>query len=362
MSATRLFCALLLSFCFARTLGAQSWRVFGSAGAETQMTPADGSSALNPGNAGNVPYRTNVADVTAFAELLPDDRRWKVSAKLRADASDRGDDELSVGELYVVWHLTDSVTLTGGRVIEKWGTGYAWNPAAFISPRKNPSDPNDRRGSYAGRDMVKLDAMIGAANVAVFALEDGELALRAYKLVGATDVSLFVHHRDRTNVGVSVSRVFGDAIELHAEASREKVLAGGQYTFSNQWNLVVELYHSDQGLSRDVWSGFRDEVRSASDLESFRQVNARYRPLEMGRDYAFVRVAREWQAAHLSTELLIIPSLRDGSSIVRASLTYSLRPNVSLSVLDTEFIGSEGSEMSYMQIERATSFGVRVYF
>ena len=41
--------------------------------------------------------------------------------------------------------------LTVGRVIEKWGTGYAWNPTAFIGPKKNPADPNDRRSAVPRR-------------------------------------------------------------------------------------------------------------------------------------------------------------------------------------------------------------------
>jgi len=35
---------------------------------------------------------------------------------------------------------------------------------------------------------------------------------------------------------------------------------------------------------------------------------------------------------------------------------------ISVYVIDTEFLGAAGSELSYIQIRRATTFGARVYF
>jgi hypothetical protein len=37
-----------------------------------------------------------------------------------------------------------------------------------------------------------------------------------------------------------------------------------------------------------------------------------------------------------------------------------MRPNISLYAIDTEFLGS--GEMAYLQVDRATTIGVRVYF
>jgi hypothetical protein len=328
-------------------------RVFGSAGAEAQLTPANTSSPLNPRNVAAIPYQTNIADATAFVEAAPDDKRWKVRAKVRAEVSDRAADRGEVGEAFVQFAATDWLDLTAGRVIEKWGTGYGWTPTAFVGPARNPTDPNDRRSAYRGRDMVRADVFVKDTNVSLYALEGGDLAARAYRLVRGTDVSLMLRNGD---VGLSLSRVFGDALELHAEIARTshtRAVIGGQYTFPDNTNLVVELYHGTDGLTASEWDAFRD-------LTDLREANDRYAPLRMGRSYAFTRVARPVRA--VDAELITITNLRDGSTLIRAAVTWKLRPNVSLYAIETELVGGADSELEYLQVERVTTAGVRVYF
>lgn len=330
-------------------------RVFGSAGAEAQLTPANTGSPLNPRNVAAIPYQTNVADVTAFVEASTGDKRWKVRAKLRADASDRAGDRGEVGEALVQFAATDWLDITAGRVIEKWGTGYGWTPTAFVGPSRNPTDPNDRRSAYAGRDMVRLDVFVKDTNVSLYALEGGQIAGRAYRLIRGTDVSLVFRDRD---AGLSLSRVFGDALELHAEVARTqhtRIVAGGQYTFANNTNLVVELYHGTDGLTARQWDSFRDSVEL-----DLRAANARYAPLRMGRTYAFTRLSRPFRK--IDAELITITNVRDGSTLVRAAATYKLRPNLSLYLIETELAGGSDSELEYLQVERVTTIGARYYF
>ena len=334
---------------------AATLRAFGSAGAEAQLTPANTSSALNPRNVAAIPYQTNVADATVLMEAATDDKRWKLRAKLRAESSDRGADRGEAGEALVQVAATSWLALTAGRVIETWGTGYGWTPTAFIGPARNPTDPSDRRSAYRGRDMVRADLFLKNTNVSLYALEGGSVAGRVYRLVRGTDVSLVFRDED---VGVSVSRVFGESLELHGEIARTahtRVVAGGQYTFANGSNVVVELYHGTDGLTSRQWDAFRDTI--SADL---RQANARYQPLRMARTYAFTRVAKPFRKVEM--ELIAITNLRDASTLVRAGATLKLRPNVSLYVLDTELLGGRNSELEHLQVERVTTMGARVYF
>jgi hypothetical protein len=329
---------------------AATLRVFGSAGAESQLTPANTASPLNPDNVAGVPLQTNSADVSAFAEATGE--RWKMRVKLRADASDRTSDRVRAGEAFVQVRATEWLDVTAGRVIEKWGTGYAWTPTAFIGPARNPTDPNDRRSAYRGVDMIRADVFVKGTNVSLYAIEGGHVAGRVYRLVRGTDVSLVF--RDRA-AGVSLSRVFGDALELHGEVARDggvlRVVAGGQYTFANNVNVVAEVYFGGDGLTASQWDAFRG--MAATDL---RAANSAYAPLRMGRAYGFVRVARE------DLELIAISNLRDGSTIVRGTLAHKLHPNLSLYLIHTEFLGREDSEMDYLQVARVTTAGMRFYF
>jgi hypothetical protein len=334
-------------------LHAATFRVFGSAGAESQLTPANTASPLNPDNVARIPFATNVADATTFIDASDENRAWKLHLKLRADSSDQTSDHARMNEGYLQINPTPWLDITAGRMIEKWGTGYAWNPTAFVSPQKNPTDPSDRRNAYRGVDAIKADVFIRGTNVSLYAMQHATFAARVYRLIADTDVSLhYFHDRNGTRQGVSVARVFGESLEVHGEVARRHALAGAQYTFPRNVNVVAEVYHGGDGLTKREWTAFTTlDLRSA---------NYAYAPLRMARNYAFVRVDVPFAANDL--EMIAITSLRDRSSIARVTLSRKMTSRMSVYLIDTEFIANAGSELSYIQIRRATTVGARVYF
>jgi hypothetical protein len=340
---------------------AEAFKFFGSAGAEWQMTPANDASRLNPGNVARLPYNTSSGDAVAFLDVAPDSRAWKVHLKLHGDAAEGGSEKGDFSEASLQLNPKPWLDITLGRIIEKWGTGYAWNPTAFISPKKNPADPSDRRSANRGVNMVRTDIFVRGTNVSFYALEHGAVAGRVYRLIGGTDVSLNVH-RDAsgTQQGISAARVFGDALELHGELARRHALAGGQYTFKSNVNVVAELYHAGDGLDANAFRAFRIAADSARDERSIRAANAAYAPLHMARNYGFLRLA--WPHEKFDAELIAITNLRDGSLLGRVTLTRKLRANISIYLIDTEFAGARASELSYMQVRRVTTTGARFYF
>jgi hypothetical protein len=294
-----------------------------------------------------------VSDATAFLDAAPDDHAWKLHLKLHADSSDRGSDRGQIGEGYLQINPTSWLDISAGRMIEKWGTGYAWNPTAFVSPRKNPADPGDRRSSARGVDAIKADVFVRGTNISLYAMQHQTYAARVYRLIANTDVSLHLY-RDRTGTqqGISVARVFGDSLELHAEVARRHALVGTNYTFPHNVNVVAELYRSGDGLTQREWTAF-----TTLDL---RTANHAYAPLRMARNYAFVRVDVPFEKNDV--EVIAINNLRDHSSLVRATLSRKLTSRMSVYLIDTEFAGRADSEFAYIQIRRATTFGARVYF
>ncbi|MGH9424177.1 MAG: hypothetical protein ACRD3J_29670 [Thermoanaerobaculia bacterium] len=361
LAARRRMSASLLVALLAISAHAETFKFFGSAGAEWQFTPANTSSALNPDNVAGLPYRTGTGDAVAFFDAAPESRAWKVHMKLRGDAAEGGDRKVEIGEASLQLNPKPWLDITLGRIIEKWGTGYAWNPTAFISPKKNPTDPTDRLSTNRGVDMIRADVFARGTNVSLYALDHGAVAARVYRLIGGTDVSLnFLRDDTGTQQGLSAARVFGDALELHGEWSRRHALAGGQYTFKSNVNVVVELYRSGDGLDANAFRAFRLAADSAHDEPTIRAANAAYAPLHMARNYSFVRV--DLPHDKLDVELIAITNLRDDSLLARATLSYRLRANVSLYVIDTEFAGSQDSELSFMQVRRVMTGGARYYF
>jgi len=351
----------LLIVLLATTSHAEIFKLFGSAGVESQLTPANAASPLNPENVAAIPYRTSSADAVAFFDAAPESRAWKLHLKLRGDAAEGGSQQASVGEAYLQLNPKPWLDVTIGRVIEKWGTGYAWNPTAFVSPKKNPTDPSDHRSANQGLNMLRADLFARGTNISLYALDHGAVAARVYRLVAGTDVSLhFRRDDDGTQQGVSAARVFGDSLEVHAEIARRHALAGMQYTFKRNVNVVFELYHSGNGLDGRAWRAFRLLADNARSETTIRTANGEYAPLRMARDYAFVRV--DWPFEKLDAELIMITNMRDGSLLARATFTHKLRSNMSVYLIDTEFAGSRASELAYMQVRRVTTGGARLYF
>jgi hypothetical protein len=346
----------LVALLLAVPLRAATLRVFGSAGAESQLTPANTASPLNPGNIARIPSATNVTDATAFIDAAPDDKKWKLHLKLRADSSDRASERGRIGEAYVQISPRPWLDVTAGRLIEKWGVGYAWNPTGFISPRKNPTDPNDRRSAYTGIDVLKTDLFLRGTNVSLYAMQHQTYAARVYRLIANTDVSLhYFRDRNGSNQGISAARVFGESLEVHAEVARRRAVVGMQYTLPRNVNLVAELYRGGDGLSAREWSAFRE--LAAHDL---RTANRDFTPLRMARTYSFVRLAAPFEKNE--AELIAITNLRDGSSILRATFTRKLSSRISAYLIDSEFLGSSDSELAWVQVKRTTTAGARVYF
>jgi hypothetical protein len=354
--------SLIIAVAFIATAThAETFKFFGSAGAEWQLTPANSASALNPGNIARLPYSTGFGDAVAFLDATPESHSWKLHLKLRGDAADGGSQRAEIGEASIQLNPRPWLDITLGRIIEKWGTGYAWNPTAFVSPKKNPADPSDRLSANRGVGMVRADLFVRGTNVSLYALEHGAVAARVYRLIGGTDISIhFRRDSTSTQQGISAARVFGDALELHGEVARRHALAGGQYTFKSNVNLVVELYHSGDGLDANAFRAFRLAADTAHDAPTFRAANAAYAPLHMARNYAFVRI--DIPNDKLDAELIAITNLRDGSLLARLALTRRLRANASIYVIDTEFAGARASELSYMQVRRITTAGARYYF
>jgi hypothetical protein len=354
-----------------------AFRIFGSAGNEGHFAAPDSGSQLNPDNFLSLARRANSADVTTYAELQPESRSWKLRAKMRAaqeDGSTRG----TLGELYAQFSPRPWLDVSVGRRIEKWGTGYAWNPTGFVSPAKNPADPNDRLSANRGVDMLKVDALVHDTSLSAYVLprfHDGPTAyaFRAYRLVKGVDVSVNASRQDgHGRVGASFAKVIGDALEIHGEAAAlggyAEVVAGAQYTFAGGTNVVVEVYHGGSGLTATEWNAFRAGVSDAalayasgipgSLLESNRQ----YAPLQMGRNYGFLRVAWPAIAQRLDVEEIALTSLRDGSTVLRSTISWKPRPRLALYVAETEFLAGRETELDYVQVRRLADAGVRIYF
>jgi len=392
-----------------RLAGAEKpdFRLFGSVGNETHLVFANPESRLNPGNFLRIPRASNSLDFNLFSELVPESKSWKLHLKIRGENNWTRDDsvtQIELSEAALSVSVAPWMDLQVGRSIEKWGTGYAWNPTGVVNPRKNPADPNDRRGAYRGVDNVRADFFIKEWNLSLLAVpevdwagQDGKhllssgWAVRAYRLVKGVDLSLSASGGSGlpNSQGVSFSGVLGNALELHGEfalfgdsqrlrpesgnwvlGSRKHadLLLGGQYTFPHSVNLILEYYHSGNGLSPAEWAEYERMVDTGLDLLGrgnplpLLQSNRGFSPLGMARDYMFGRVYWLFHHDKLEAEMLVISSVRDRSALLRPGISWKIHRNWSLYWLQSEFVGGARTEFGYLQARRLSDFGLRFHF
>jgi hypothetical protein len=144
-----------------------------------------------------------------------------------------------------------------GRRIVRWGTGYAFTATGVLDPPRDPANPTDRLNLNQGRDMFKADFVHGphalslAWSTAALAPAGSNLhdttAFRYNVLVHRFDTSLIAGD-DRGGDsfgGLTFTRVFGQAWELHGEAAwREQgaILMGAKYTTTWGVSFIGEFY------------------------------------------------------------------------------------------------------------------------
>ncbi len=397
---------VLLSLATLIPAGAQQVRLFGEGGSETHFTPANPASSLNPGDILNVQKLTDSSDVVLFGDVTSDDKRWKLEMKLRGSNEWRNDStwKFDVSEFNFKYSVASWLDLRIGRNIERWGTGYAWNPTGVVNPRKDPADPNDRRSAFRGVDMAEADFFVKGWDITVLGTpeiswraKDGRhllaagWATRAYRVIKGTDVAFTASGGNGlpNSQGISLARVFGNSLELHGEAAyisdtvrflpradglvpvrrpHAEVLLGGQYTFRNNVNVIGEFYHAGQGLSSREWNDFRgfagaaDESVTEGNPLPLMLANAQFTPLNMSKNYTFLRVLWPIRLNRLEVETIAINSLRDGSSLIRPGIRWRLGTNWSVYCIYSEFVGNAGTEFGHIQIKRSTDFGIRYNF
>jgi hypothetical protein len=386
--------------------GAQQIRFFGETGTEAHVTAANPASPLNPGDILNIQQLTDSSDLTLFGDITSDDKRWKLQMKLRGsnEWQNNATSKFDISELSFKYSVASWLDLRVGRKIERWGSGYAWNPTGVVNPRKDPSDPNDRRSLFRGVDMAEADIFVKGWDVTVLGTPEISWnakagrhllatgwAARAYRLIKGTDVAFSASGGNGlpNSRGLSLARVFGNSLELHGEAAyisdtvrflpraeglipvrrpHAEVLLGGQYTFHNNVNVVAEFYHAGQGLSSREWNDFRGFAGSADESVAqgnplpLVQANAQFTPLQMSKNYTFLRLLWPIRLNRLEVETIAISSLRDGSSLVRPGIRWRIGGNWSLYCLYSEFLGNAGTEFGHIQIKRSADIGIRYYF
>ena len=315
-------------------------------------------------------------------------------------------------ELYVDVTARPWLTLLAGRKRVIWGAGFAFNPTDLLNPPKDPTDPTlQRAGAWMLRAEAPFEKFTLTALASPVVAADGAVAsgrylaaARGYALIEDADLNLVYYFsnrygsdddfRTKSRLGLSASRFFFRAFELHAEAlfalgttrrygdpaaasgafpaegsprllldaalpqSRissktlyPRIIAGTRRSFGDESTLSLEYYFQGDGYSPHEFGDFVRLVRQANargDTSALLSAMASG-PEGLPQRFTFAPLRKHYLIAAYSkpklfedwtATLTLIAGLADLSGLVSPSVTFA--PEQWLSLTAAAFLPIHG--------------------
>lgn len=308
-------------------------------------------------------------------------------------------------------HLTIDI----GKKNLLWGTGYAWNPVAFIDRPKDPDDPDLNREGFAVisaefvrsfRGNLKTVAVTPVIVPAYRNINDGfgamdriNLAGKLYMLLYDTDISLmFLAGGSRgERFGVDFSRNITSNFEVHGELAlissytKKSVcnsaivrtrrynaadyLIGIRYLTRGYTTYIFEYCKRQTGYTESemdsyyglISRGVDDYKKTGRDvlLKKARELSrGRYGRKNPMRDYLYLRVSKRepFDILYFTPSVTGIFNLNDNSLSVSPELQYSPMTNLELRIKGACLIGTHRSEFGERQNAYRIELRLRYYF
>jgi len=259
-------------------------------------------------------------------------------------------------------YLTDNISLEVGRQSMLTGYGYGWNPIDFADPLKNPRDPN---AELKGVDACVLNTYLGnTVSLKLYALvplaflnpgfsyseikPGGELTVSfpgiELKAAGIwdydstegndayTSAAGLAFNFDFFGIGVygetSIRKgsrnYFADSITgipFRKTAWLFSGLAGLQYTFPSEGNVVFEYFYNGEGYNKAERTDFRNTLKilPGPTTEIFKM----YTPGYFARQYLLINLMQPFYAINTDADLSVLYSPDSAALMVMPSLHYT---------------------------------------
>ena len=202
-----------------------------------------------------------------------------------ANIDGTGEDLFTVYQLYAHNTLSINHSIDVGKKTLKWGTGYFFNPAAFLDRPKDPTQPENAYEGYVMANYaynksfdgdlqnVKLDLIYmpttSSVNDDFYAAPSSNLALKLYLLYLDTDISFIYLYSDeqKDKLGFTFAKNLLPHFEIHGEYAKEiegyhSYLLGLKYVTEADITITSEYYYDSEGLTKE-------EIRSSIKLLPF---------------------------------------------------------------------------------------------
>jgi hypothetical protein len=342
----------------------------------------------------------------------------RLSASTKADlqwTDSEWTEEIVLQEGYLSLKPSSSLTLDVGKRRFRWGTGYAWNPAAFLDRPKNPDDPELDREGYATvsaeyiRSFSGPFATLSLTAVVLPVYEDlnddvgrtgkTDVVGRLYLLVYDTDVDFtLLSGGSRTaRYGFDFSRNLGTNFEVHGEASfisdntrrvlesdgtlrdattdAVNLLLGVRYLTESDLTWIFEYCRNGTGYSKEEMEEFYDLVARGHEryISSGQDDLLRKARLAAGSGYGVANGMRDYLYARLSIKdpfdilyftpaVTALVNLSDTSWSLSADFPYAGITNLQFRLKAVVLGGPSNSEYGEKLNDYRIAFRAGYYF
>jgi hypothetical protein len=348
---------------------------------------------------------------TATLKLDARYTRGDTSLNVRGSAEVKRDNLLSertnrFDESYISFKPDPGFTLDVGKVVLKWGKGYAWNPVGFVERPKDPNDPELAREGFTmlAADFignVEGDLKTVAFTPVLLPAGNGHNsdfgkpnhlnpAAKLYLLWHDTDIDfMWLGSGSRTaRFGVDFSRNLTSALEIHAEWARIRnheqrsvnavgalttrtsdvtsYLFGLRYLTESDTTWIAEFYRNGTGYSESQLADFHALVAGDNPLlfGKAQQISPAYARANAGRDYLYLRISQKepFDVVYLTPSITAIVNVADRSGSLTPELLYTGITNLDLRLRASLLHGRAGSDFGEKQNERRLELMARIYF
>ncbi|MGM0681928.1 MAG: hypothetical protein ACQES8_06855, partial [Thermodesulfobacteriota bacterium] len=313
-----------------------------------------------------------------------------LNARLRHDIFETRDD-IRFYQLFAKTQPVHQTELEIGKRTLRWGTGYAFNPVAFLERPKDPMDPGLSREGFiiAGASYVRsftgaLQAMSASGVILPvtndinddFGPENSvNAAARLYLLYCDTDIDFMIRAGETrpTALGMDFSRNLADNFEVHGEiawfnnrktdmpgsdgtktalkADPVDLLAGFRYLTARETTWIFEYYRNGAGYTGSEMRRLFDMAESEENISGFAPGRTRIRPSgsvspQPMRDYLYIRIIQNEPFNRLFTKTgaSAMINLHDGSASIVPEVIYTGFSNLELRARAAVLAGGENTD------------------
>jgi len=318
-------------------------------------------------------------------------------------------------EAYGSLKPAETLKIDVGKKTQKWGKGYAWNPAAFIDRPKDPDDPELGMEGFIVGSLDFIRSFGGPLKTFSFTpvvvpvydhINDDfgngnklNFAGRFYFLLYDTDIDLmFLTGGSRSDrYGLDFSRNVTTNFEVHGEyayvrntrknvldttgkvsqveADAHNYLVGIRHLTTFDLTTIVEYYHNDMGFSDDermnyiasvdrAYDVFQTTGKTAALTSAKNLADGGYGKANSGKDYLYFRLSQKepFDLLYFTPSLTWMVNLADRSYSLTPELAYTGFTNWDLRFKTAFLVGGHDTEFGGKQNDYRAELRIGYYF